>query len=131
MMKRLLMGLMLLVTAGAAMGEWTFAANSEKVVLYVDRATIRRNGNLVKMWDLADLKTVQTGPGGESFLSLKTQEEYDCKEERSRQLAFTWFSGQLGGGKVVYSNDNVKDEWSPISPRSTRQTQWKIACGKK
>ncbi len=71
-MKRLLLGLMLLVTAGAACAEWTVAGGNDQFVQYVDRATIRRNGNLVKMWDLSDLKTVQTGPGGESFLSHKT-----------------------------------------------------------
>ena len=129
-MKQLLMGLMLLVTAGAASAEWTYGVRSEISIQYVDRATIRRNGNFVKMWDLMDYKTVQKGPAGVSFLSAKQQTEYDCKEEKERMLAFLWFDGQMANGKVVYSNSDT-DKWSPISPGSVAETLWKIACGKK
>ena len=131
MMKRLLIGLMLLMTAGAANAEWTLIGSSgDEFIQYVDLATIRRNGNLVKMWDLADFKTVQKSAAGESYLSNKIQTEYDCKEEKSRSLAFTWFSGKMGSGKVVVSNGNVRDEWSPIGPGSIAEALWKIACGK-
>ena len=129
-MKRLLLGLMLAMTAGAASAEWTRAGDSESHILYVDIATIRRNGNLVKMWDLADFMTVKKAADGQSFLSSKAQQEYDCKEEKSRTLAFTWLSGQMGNGKVVYANSDPR-KWSPIQPGSVRETQWKIACGKK
>ena len=128
-MKRLLIGLMLLVTAGAASAEWTIVDGGDRFIHYVDRETIRRNGNLVKMWDLADFKMVRT-TAGHSYLSSKTQREYDCKEEKSRLLAFTDFSGQMGNGNVVYSNGNVRDEWSPIQPESVGEAKWKIACGK-
>jgi len=131
-MKRLLMGLMLLVTAGTAMGEWTVAGDNDQFVQYVDRATIRRNGNFVKMWDMSDFKTVQkSAAGGASYLSSKMQEEYDCKEEKMRILAFTWFAGQMGSGKVVVSVGNVRGKWEPIEPGSIGETLWKIACGKK
>ena len=129
-MKRLMAGLMLLATAGAAMAEWTDVGESDTYIQYVDRATIRRNGNLVKMWDLKDYKTVQTF-SGHSFLSDKGQSEYDCKEEKMRGVAFTWFDGKMGSGKVVFNNGNVKDEWSPIAPGSIGELLWKIACRKK
>ncbi len=129
-MKRLLLGLMLLMTATVAMAEWTGVGENDDSIQYVDRATIRRNGNLVKMWDLRDFKTVQTD-SGDSFLSSKAQNEYDCKEERSRILAFSWFSGQMGNGNVVYSNSETSMKWSPIGPGSIGEIKWKVACGKK
>ena len=129
MMKRLLLGLMLLVTAGAASAEWTVAGGNDQFVQYVDRATIRRNGNLVKMWVLSDLKTVQTD-AGDSYLSSKAQQEYDCKEEKSRTLAYASYDKTMGDGKVVTSNSNVRAEWEPNYPGSLGETQWKIACGK-
>jgi len=132
MMKRLLMGLMLLMTAGAASAEWTQSAGNDEVVIYVDRATIRRNGNLVKMWELKDFKTVQKSSSGarESYFSEKAQNEYDCKEEKMRLLAFSWFSGKMGTENVVFS-DSDPDKWEPIQPASVAETTWKIACGKK
>ena len=129
MMKQLLLGLMLLVTATAASAEWTRVDDTDDYIQYVDRATIRRNGNLVKMWDSRDYKTVQTNVGY-SYLSSKGQREYDCKEERTRLLAFLWFSGQMGSGKVVYSNSVTSMTWDPIAPGSVAVTLWTIACGK-
>ena len=129
-MKRLLLGLMLLVTATAASAEWIFADANDESIQYVDRATIRRNGNLVKMWDMVNYKTVQGGAVGYSYLSSKAQSEYDCKEERFRLLALNLFDGQMGSGKVVIS-DSTPGPWAPISPGSRGEIVWKIACGKK
>jgi hypothetical protein len=130
MMKRLLMGLVLMAIANAASAEWTAAGDSDEFIQYVDRATIRRNGNLVKMSSLTDFKTVQKSAAGKSYLSEKQQAEYDCKEKKKRYLAFTWFDGQMGNGKVVVSNGDVRGEWRPIAPGSSGETLWKIACGK-
>ena len=127
-MNRLLMGLMLLVTATAASAEWTVASGDDDVIQYVDKGSIRRNGNLVKMLDLIDFKTVQT-VSGDSYLSDKAQSEYDCKEEKVRTLALIFFSGQMGNGKVVYSDSDTM-KWIPVPPGSFGATLWKIACGK-
>jgi len=97
--------------------------------MYVDPDTIRRKGDLVKMWQLYDFKTVQT-VAGDSYLSSKNQSEFDCTEERSRTLAYTWFSGNMGSDKPVYSNSD-EGKWSPVEPRSVCLTLWKFACGKK
>ena len=128
MMKRLLMGLMLLMTATAARAEWTIAGGNDNYIAYADRATIRRNGNLVKMWNLLDYKTVQTVAGW-SYLTQSAQQEYDCKEEKKRILAFTWFDGKMGSGKVVVS-DSDTNRWTPNLPGSVDEALWKIACGK-
>ena len=59
------------------------------------------------MWQLYDYKTVQT-VAGDSFLSMKRFNEYDCTEERTRTLGYTWFSGNMGNGNVVYSTTEVQ-----------------------
>ena len=128
-MKRLLLGLMLLVTATAASAEWTRVDNHNEFIQYVDKGTIRRNGHLIKMWDLTDYKTVQKMADGKSYLSDKGQQEYDCKEEKMRQLALTSFAGKMGQGKAVYS-DSDPYKWIPIGPGSIGEILWKAACEK-
>jgi hypothetical protein len=128
--KRLLIGLMLLVTATAASAEWARVDDNDDFIQYVDRATIRRNGYFVKMWGLQDYKTVQK-LADDSYLASKEQREYDCKEERTRLLAFLWFSGQMGSGKVVLSNSDTSMKWDPVVPGSVGEILWKVACGKK
>ena len=128
MMKQLLLGLMLLVTSGAASAEWTQVNFNVQATYYVDIATIRRNGDFVTMWDLTDLKKADVFDG-QSTLSGRSQYEYDCKDEKRRNIALTTFSGQMLGGTINVNNNDM-GPWTPVPPGSVMKTLWKIACGK-
>jgi hypothetical protein len=108
--------------------ELTSGNDSSKLTVYVDRDTIQRAGNLVKMWQLFDYLTVQT-VAGDSLLSYQRYNEYDCAGERTRMLAYTWFSSNMGRGRVVYKTTEAQ-LWAPIVPRSIDHTLWKVACNK-
>ena len=128
-MKRLLLGLMMLVTATAASAEWTLVGESPGAFdYYVDVSTIRRNGNLVKMWNLLNFKTMQN-VAGISYASLMDLSEFDCGEEAARSLTYHNYSGNMRTGKIVYSNTYAL-RWEPIAPESVRSGMWKIACGR-
>ena len=129
-MKRLLIFTLLLLSSAPAYAEWVKVGDGDEAgkTVYVDPATIRRNSNLVKMWQLYDYKTVQT-VGGIRFLSAKEQWEFDCAEERSRVLALKEFSGNMGSGTMVDTNSQV-GKWIPVTPGSTGRTVWTVACGK-
>jgi hypothetical protein len=71
------------------MATWIAVDSNKKLTAYVDTATIRRAGSIVKIWNLLDLKTA-VGPGSnEPYLSVKVQTEYDCTGEQVRILSFT------------------------------------------
>ena len=119
----------LLLSSGPAYAEWVRALNNQTdPTLYVDSDTIRRNGTVVRWWELLDYKTVQT-VAGISFLSMKVQREYDCVGEQIRVLAMADFSGNMAEGKVVFS-DFTPSNWVPVQPESMGQTLWKAACVK-
>ena len=123
--------MLLILSSQPAYAEWVLASGDDEAGLkvYVDTATLRRNGNLAKMWKLHDYKTVQT-VAGDSLLSMKQFNEYDCTEERTRMLGYTWFSGNMGNGNVVYSTMEQLP-WEPVVPRTINRTLWKVACEKK
>jgi hypothetical protein len=129
-MKRLLLFTLLVLSTGPAYAEWIPVSDGDEAgkTVYVDPATIRRNSNLVKMWQFYDYKTVQT-VGGVRFLSAKEQWEFDCAEERSRVLALKEFSGNMGSGTVVFTNSQVGN-WIPVMPGSIGHTVWTVACRK-
>jgi hypothetical protein len=56
---------------------------------YADPDTIRRKGELVKMWQLIDFKWMQgdVGMGPHQFFSTKTHKQFDCAAKRLRLLA--------------------------------------------
>jgi surface-adhesin protein E len=128
-MKRLLLIILLVLSSGPAYAEWVSLGESGSgTTVYVAPDTIRRKGDLVKMWVLYDFKSVQT-VAGTSHLSSKVQDEFDCAEELSRTLALTEFSGNMGTGKVVFSHAGIR-EWQPVEPDSVEKVLWKVACGK-
>ena len=98
--------------------------------VYVDPDTIRREGNLVTLWQLIDFKTMQgNGRGAHRFLSTKIHKQFDCAGKRLRLLAFTEFSRRMGTG--IAANGYVdKDNWLPVEPESINHALWEVACGK-
>jgi len=127
---RLFMVTLVLLITGPVYAEWVKVSDGDEAgkTIYVNPATIRRNSNLVKMWQLYDYKTVQT-IGGIRFLTAEEQWEFDCAEERGRVLALKEFSGNMASGTMVYTNSQVS-KWLPVVPGTTDQTVWKVACGK-
>ena len=103
--------------------------DDDSMTVYVDPDTTRRKGDLVKMWELFDYKTAQT-TGSVSSMSSVQRVEFDCAEETSRLLAFTSFSGNMGRGKVNYTDSTV-DKWVQVAPQTIHEALLKFACVKK
>jgi hypothetical protein len=120
---------LLVLSSGPAYAEWVAVSVNDEtgVTAYFDPHTIRRKGELVKMWVLYDYKTVQTMII--SFLSIRKQHQFDCAEERTRTFAERYFTGNMGSGKVVFNNSD-EGKWSPVQPGSVGQILWNYACGK-
>jgi hypothetical protein len=99
--------------------------------VYVDPGAIRREGNLVTIWQLIDFKTMQgNGRGAHRFFSTEAHKQIDCAEKRLRFLAFTEFSRHMGTG-IAAGGYVDKDNWLPVEPESINYALWEIACGKK
>ena len=119
---------LLVLSSIPAYAEWVRALNNQTdPTLYVDSDTIRRDGTVVKWWELLDYKTVQT-VAGISFLSMKVLREYDCAGEQIRVLAMADFAGNMASGTVVFT-DFTQNNWVPVQPESKGQALWKAACG--
>jgi hypothetical protein len=127
-MTRLLLIIFFFLSSAPAYAEWVEVGITDEATVYADPVTIRRKGDLVKMWYLHDFKTTQTVLK-KSYLSSRSQDEYDCTEDRHRALASTSFSGNMGSGKVR-SSYSIKGKWEPVPPGTMTQTLWKVACDK-
>ncbi len=125
---------LLMLSSVPAYAEWVAVEKDYLVpglqTVYVDPDTIRREGNLVTMWQLIDFKWMQGNPRGpHRFLSTMTDKQFDCAEKRLRLLAFTVFSQHMGAG--ISADGYVdKDKWIPVEPESISQALWEVACGK-
>ena len=130
MRKAILMMLLAGVNSSAA-AEWAAIDEAETSTVYADAATIRKAGNMVRMWSLYDFTTPQSGISvNEPFLSMSNQYEYDCKDKRLRIFAVSFHSGNMAKGKVIKSATRAGD-WKSVAPGAISDLLWKIACGKR
>jgi hypothetical protein len=121
---------LLVLNSGPAYAEWVLLSKTDEagMTVFVDPDTIRRKGNLVKIWLLYDYKTAIT-TGREAVFSTKMQSEYDCAGERVRTNAIFEIAGNMGKGTVV-SSSLAEGPWIPIAPETLGKQEWKRACGK-
>ena len=128
-MHKVILMLLLAVASNNATAEWVAVGSNKNTAIYADPATVQRAGNMATMWHLTDFRTDQKDMG-EKYLSAKDQNEYDCKEAKSRRRASSQHSDNMGKGKVVYS-DSFTTRWKPVPPDSGIEILWKFACVKR
>jgi hypothetical protein len=123
-------GILLLVAAGSgAAAAWVEVAGNEITVAYADSGTIRRSGNMVRMWHLLDYANARRIEGIKPYLSIKMQDEYDCAQERTRTLSMSLYSGNMGAGEVLGTVTDPGD-WRPVAADTLAETLRAFACGK-
>ena len=125
---------LLFLSSSPAYAEWVAVEKDYLLpglqTLYVDPDSIRREGNLVTIWQLIDFKWMQGSARGPArFLSTKTHKQFDCEEKRLRLLAFTEYSRNMETG---ISADGLVDtgNWILVEPESMNQALWEVVCGK-
>ena len=114
-MKRILISIVLLLTSGAVMAEWkTVAEDAEGNIIFVDPATRKRAGDIVRIGVLTNYAKAQVNDGI-TYLSHKELSEFDCKNDRLRQLHQTIYAGLNGSGRVM-ADIAKASEWLHIEP---------------
>ena len=114
----------LMMLAGSAWAEWVVYAESEQTTFYFDPATIRKEGNMRRVWVLQDLRKPDK-VGGE--MSVRARMEYDCKNERIRTLGLSTHSEPMTGGTVLELGGE-KQNWRAIAPETVTETIFNIVC---
>jgi hypothetical protein len=126
-MIKLLVVLLAAVASTSVFAEWIkVGRGNADFFLYADPMTIHQDGNSVKMLAMTDFKVTHVA-GGLSFLSIKSQREFDCKDRKARILSFAWYPKNMGNGVAVHTDDEAF-EWESVRADTTIEALWKIAC---
>ena len=129
-MTGLLLFILFFLTSGPAFADWmSFGESDSGTTVYADPTSMRREGDLVKMWVLFDFKAVRT-KDGVSYSSAKAHMEYDCAKPRYEGHTVIYLSGNMGSGNIL-DRSSAKSMWIRISPGSLDHDLWKLACGKR
>ena len=133
-MTRLLLITLLVLSHGPVYAEWVAVEKKyqtpDRQTVYIDPATIRRDGNLVTLVILIDWTWMQGNyVGTPRFLSTTTHKQFDCAAKRLRLLAFTEYYGRMATGRAAVGYVD-QDNWLPVEPESLNHALWEVACGK-
>jgi len=120
---RVVLALSLMLAAAPLRAEWLKVGETGAAVHYIDTATIRRDGNLRRVWTVQDMK--EADPDG--IRSIRALEEYDCAEERFRYLSLTAHSAPMAGGLVIAAHE-LDDDWNGRPPGTNPSAIEKIVC---
>ena len=99
---------------------------ADGTVFYIDRDSIKKEGALIRVWELQDLKA--KGPLEEK--SRRVLVEYDSKNERRRVLSFS-FHGEAMGAGVTLKSDQTPGKWTMVVPNTTAAVVFQVASALK
>jgi hypothetical protein len=112
--------------ANSSAGWQKFGENDRLVAYYQPRPVPGMDTQIV--WVMYDYKTEQESQrSGRRYRSQKGQQEVNCAQERTRTVFFTWHSGQMGNGPVVYTGHSALP-WEPNSPNSLAKALASVLC---
>ncbi len=114
-----------LLAGTLARAEWVLFAETSRSVVYLDQATLRKEGNLRSVSVLTDLKS--QGPSGQR--SMRTLYEYDCEKKQSRGLSISSHSGPMATGEIIARYD-APDVWSDVLPGTASESILRFVCAR-
>jgi Surface-adhesin protein E len=127
---RIVLTFLLLMAAAPARAEWVEVGKSSKsafsflsrdAAYYIDPASITREGNFRRVWEIHDL--AEKGSQGER--SVLASVEYDCADNRMRTLKATGRSQRMARGEILPLS-RVLDEWIILRPGGADEIFFRI-----
>ena len=125
---RIALTIMLMLASAPAWAEWTKVGETAGSVHYLDAATIGKDGNLRRVWEIQDLKARL--PSGE--VSRRAMSEYDCAEQRFRMLSVSSFMGLMSTGEILLTGSDPESlrKWQSIPQGTIAQATLKLVCAR-
>ena len=121
-MKKILLLLTILISSNV-LGDWVpVTLNNRNALFYVDKDTIRKQGNKVEFWQKINFNTPTT-----EIKSIRSFEEIDCKDRTQTSLAVTTFTElNLQGNIILSFNPPRKIDY--LAPDTSGEAILKYVC---
>lgn len=137
-MKARILVLLLAAVSASAFARWDPVVTKEGVTVYVDRASARVHGNVVRVWSIEDFSTPQedpaaSGPYKGPYQSLNVENEFNCANGTARRASVVFYSGQMRTGRTVGLVADavgfIVSRPAPVRPDSTDRALFELVCG--
>jgi hypothetical protein len=115
-----------ILIANPVWAEWsliTSSADSDPATHFIDFETLRKEGNLRKVWQLVNLPPNDK----DGWSSVRLRIEFDCKKETMKTTTFAVFPEHFANGKATFTSENptaIRD----VAPETVSWTILKEVC---
>ncbi len=111
---------------------WTLIATGGggSISVYVDKKTIRSNGNAVVWWQLDSYK-VKLPDVDLTIFSNIAKTEGDCLRDGRKDLYIAYYDQKMGKGNKVLEDTNPSEEWTYNEPGSVYYDTLRFVCDNK
>lgn len=125
-MKTILLMFLLACVSSGVLAEWKFLIATDQADWYVNESLTRKRGMMAKVWTLQQYATSQPLYSGE-YLSAKMQAEVRCYSRQWRVFYFSYYTGRMGSGKLVYTHETA-GSWKSVTPDSFSDALFQVGC---
>ena len=125
---RPLIAVLLFVCSGAQAAWDEIERYDDGTRIFTDRQRISRDGNIAQLSHLVRWGEPQVDPGQPPYRSTLVRTAFDCAEKRQRYLGSTSYSGTMGDGATVVSDEDEEEDWDTVSDGSMEEKLWRTAC---
>ena len=128
---RLFLCLLLLLPLAAAAAEWVEISGDAESVFYFDRASLKRDGDIVEVLLLWNFPEVQlTRRPVKPYLSATRLTRYDCKKGGRANIETTLYRGAMASGEVtdVYRTPDAEVSFEWVNPDAPGGESMRRAC---
>ncbi|MBU3641990.1 surface-adhesin E family protein [Polynucleobacter sp. Fuers-14] len=118
-----------LTCSGNALAEWQEIGKTDLFTVFVDPATLQKQGNPTQIMSMLDFKKPGQNPKTkENVNSIIGLNEFDCSAVKYRPIEFKVFSGNMGKGKVVEEQKTPDSSFETIENGSWPAGVFNVAC---
>jgi hypothetical protein len=110
--------------AGPAWADPVTVAESGSSVIRIDPVTIRKDGDLRRVWVLQEMKPRTSA----APLSMGSLREYDCKALRFRMLSLSSHPESAALGDVHATGNEAGSSWNAIVPQTDAAAILSFVC---
>lgn len=128
-MLRKLVILMLTLTCVSAHAGWSRISYFDQGDFYIDRDTIKREGDRCEVWSMLDYRSPQMDTSGKIYRSTRSMLQFDCTHKMARAVHMTFFSGSRLGGNEISKMGSLK-EWAAVPPDTPIREILKLVCAR-
>ncbi len=128
-MLRKLVILMLTLTCVSAHAGWSRISYFDQGDFYIDRDTIKREGDRREVGSMLDYRSPQMDASGKIYRSTRSMLQFDCTHKMARAVHMTFFSGSRLGGNEISKMGSLK-EWAAVPPDTPIREILNVVCAR-